>query len=237
MSKSRSEVIDRINKLRALAKSPNRNEAENAARLAEKLIVEHGMREAELVPIVGSNEHPDLADEPLLQWEKRPSNWARILAHGIAEAHNCATIEEAEGDEHAIRVVGMPDDVAIVAYMFAWLSLEVLRLAHEAADRRKRKKQSIAKKWRDVYALGLAEGMLEALEEGKREATIETASAHGLAVWDQRTIRAKDMLDELYPDSKESNITSSIGDERAYEAGMRAGKKVAPTRGEKGRLR
>src|SRR6266849_6358620 len=92
-SMSIDKIIERIQKLNKLATSSNVNEAAAAAAMAQRLMTEHRISEAQL-----SAEH-DEADAPITDMDvlaasgnKRPQTWLVWLATGAARANGCRIV-------------------------------------------------------------------------------------------------------------------------------------------------
>src|SRR6202040_2551491 len=98
--------------------------------------------------------------------------WQLRLALGICKHYDCATyvqrphLEKTTQEE--VRMVGRPDDVEAARYMFAWLSMEVQRLAKSTPVDDFARYMNTEKEWRDSFKHGAVEGIINAMHESKQ---------------------------------------------------------------------
>jgi hypothetical protein len=233
-----TSIIDKIRKLRELSKSDNVNEAAAAARAADKLISEHRLTEAELnIADPGSAEKP-IEDTGVLYESARVIRWKANLAMLLADNYSCSVWNDwkrsrtvdlntgyvAYGNQVSrYRLVGRKSDIEIVNYMFAWLSVEIDRLAKKNASGR-------GMVYSQSYCMGAVSGIKEQLRLQK-EATRAQAQASGqstaLVKLDERAKEAEIALHTMHTNlkSKKSNYQGGFND-GAYGAGKEAGRNI-----------
>jgi hypothetical protein len=134
------KIIDRIQKLRALAESTNVHEAAAAAAAAQTLMDENRVSEAQL------QAEGDVADEPVTDTDvlaatgfKTPVEWMTRLASGVAIANGCRISVRSstrpsrygfrEGVAGKIRMWGQQKNLDAATYIFHMLRNEIERLA------------------------------------------------------------------------------------------------------------
>jgi Protein of unknown function (DUF2786) len=227
-------IIEKVQKLRKLARSDNIHEAEAAAAAADRLIQEHGLAEAQLEAQGQQVAEPVAEDAtPLAAWH-RASTWQRILASGLIRHYDCATYlywdykncNSVGNPALAQKVIGRASDIALVRYMWSWLSVEIERLAqlHKGNGR----------SWLDSFRRGAVNGVLNKLFENKQKVRDEAAAkakvaeeilkvvnpaataaqpagSSALALYDKRKEDAKAKLYELHPDIKKQDERSRGG--------------------------
>ena len=204
-----ASVIDKVQKLRRLARSENPNEAAAAAAAADRLIQEHGLAEAQLQADGKQAAETVTEDQsPLAAWTGKTPTWQRILASGLARHYDCASyLVWIRSNTLAHKIIGRPSDLATVRYMWGWLSVEIERLAqlHKGEGR----------SWLDSFRRGAVDGVLDKLYESKRAAREEVqakvklaaaispdlaAPSAALVIYDRRRQEAVDAMKELHPD-------------------------------------
>lgn len=181
-------IDDVLAKVRALqelaARSTSADEAATAAATADALLQKHRLSQADVDASAGGPAEA-LCDDPDPLWlGKRRLSWIGRLAAILAEHYGCAVYTRTQVRTRARRrrrprapkqeilgvalhVAGLPSDIAIVRFMFAWLSVEVARLAvHEGRAR-------------SAFAHGAVTGIARALRESQETANAAHAVTHG----------------------------------------------------------
>lgn len=216
------EVIEKVQKLRRLATSSNVHEAAAAAAAADKLIQEHGLAEAQLeVDGQTAAERPE--QETLTSWT-RIVTWERVLAKGLANHYDCTTLVQPDyvnaRSETKYQVIGRPSDLASVRYMFAWLVVEIERLAQQNRGQ--------GRVWLRSFRHGAVEGVLSAMRESKQAAR-ETATSTALVLVDQRLALAEAERERLHPDMTKTRGVRFSHDPYAFRQGQSAGRSLHQT--------
>jgi hypothetical protein len=207
----RSRVLERLRRLRALSTSSNEHEAAAAAAAAERLLQEHEIAEAEIegagsVPVEGARREA-LGRVPA-------QLWIATLGHNLAQLHSCAVWRTgAVPNGFFLHIVGRPDDVATVRYLFAWLLSEITRLAESLGAGR-------GLRWRNAFRHGATSGVLAAMRDARHEAR-RVASSTALAVLDDRLAEARKLLPPL-----KQGRAPRIGDGDAFRRGREEGAKL-----------
>lgn len=154
------KLLERINKLLALSKSPEINEGNLAMEMAQKLMSENGISmselnscklEEELGPISASENHFGT---------KKPKVWETILAHTIAEHFGCVSFISGKFRDElyhgklcrvwAMRFVGHEGNRVTCEIMYNWL--------HKLISKEARKSVSVAREI-DSFCYGAAEAL------------------------------------------------------------------------------
>lgn len=241
-------VIEKVQKLRKLARSTNEHEAAAAAAAADRLIQEHGLVEAQLQAEGKVEAEPVTEDqEGLTVWRGRAPTWQRQLASGFTRHYDCAAYlawdyrNRAPDGRPGMRhnLVGRASDVAAVKYMFGWLSVEIERLAQE--------RKGNGRSWLDSFRRGAVQGVLNKLYESKKaargevEARVAVASAidpgtkagAGLVLYDRRREEAVEAMKAMHEDvaermkrSRGGRSFASPSSHDGYSAGREAGRSI-----------
>lgn len=222
-------VIAKIAKLRALATSSNLNEAAAAAAAADRLMQEHSIAEAELEAAGEAPKEPvALADDPFAQWsERRVPQWQRKLAWRLIGHYDCIGIESnmrgrggcVEVPAAFIRIIGRKSDIDAARYMYAYLTLEIERLAQL--------NRGNGRHWLDAFRHGAVFGCLEAMQASKSKVIKEARSTQSSAMVliDSRKAEAQVELARLYPKRGKSHGVGQRGGS-GFRAGRAAGKQL-----------
>ncbi len=170
-------VIARVKALRALASDcSNLHEAQQAAAKADELIQRHRLEEADLES-AGTATSEAVGDdgEPLDSWT-RSISWKLFLAAKLSKHYGCfvSSCRRTCGgytEGVSINIAGRPSDVHIVRYMYAWLGVEIERLA--SAER--------GKGARNDFRIGACTGIGNTLAKSRQAAEQIHAQSHGNA--------------------------------------------------------
>lgn len=177
-----SQVVEKIQKLRRLATSSNVHEAAAAAAAADRLIQEHGLQEAQLeAEGKAPGEKPSLETEPVAAWTGLTPAWQMALGGLLCNHYECACYREnikRDGRRvESLRIVGRPSDVATVRYMFAWLVLEIERLAQAARPSEPVRSPAELVAYRNSFRHGAVNGVIYAMRNAKAAAQKQATSA------------------------------------------------------------
>jgi hypothetical protein len=210
-------VIEKVRKLRALSQSDNLHEAAAAASAAERLIQEHSLSEAAL--------HVDASDEPVGSDDvdlpgAQIARWQSNLLWHLSKAYQIAgvfgVVRDALGRRaHRYKAHGRPQDLATLAYQYAYFTVEVERLAQKIGRGRGRT-------FLNSFRLGAVAAIGESLASVQTE-TRAAASSSALVVVDRRAELAKDALRRACPNIRTSKGGASAINGSAYALGKQAG--------------
>jgi hypothetical protein len=130
---TREEILDRLKKLLAVSRDNGAtdNEANIAAGIARRLMNEH---EITIEQVLRAKQAEDFANEQVdpTGFRRRPPNWYKMLAMGVAEGFDCKC---AEGDEGRLHFLGFVRDAAVAAYLFRVLTADLRRAVRQASNR------------------------------------------------------------------------------------------------------
>lgn len=216
-------IIDRINKLRALSKSDNINEAAAAAAAANKLIDQHRLSESEL-------EKDDCEKEIILKdniplYEcARITQWRTALANVLAKHYSCAIYNSTGFRLNRYTLVGRKSDIDLVHYMYSWLSTEIERLS-ASASKGKNFDRSRGRIFAGSFSLGAVEGISQQLNASRKEAAVD-ASATALVRLEARWAEADSFLRKTVDKLKETKGKPIMVNMKAFDTGVETGKNI-----------
>jgi len=153
-------LLDRVQKLLALAQSDNRHEAEAAAAAAQKLILKHNLQVSE------ETTHKDYSFRHLGRITGRVTEWERRLGNILSD-HFCVEViwvpayrleEQKRGS--VLEAIGTPDNLALAAYVYDFLSVNA-----EHAWAKHREANKLGNRERMTYLAGVMSGFAEKLSE------------------------------------------------------------------------
>jgi hypothetical protein len=169
----RARVLERVARLLALAESPNRHEAENAAALAQRLMLKHN---------IASSEHTErrrYAYRYVGQPKGRIQESEHILAAILADYYFVEAIWVSGYRPHdgkrgnVLEICGTPENLEMAGYVHAYLNGTAERLWKQ----HKREQHIDSDRDRRGYLAGVMEGFRERLKLERRR-----SKEHGL-VW------------------------------------------------------
>jgi len=221
-----SNVLDTITRLKALARNAGTQaEAEAAANAAERLISKYQLDEVVLNgQLWGSGtarEELTEAEQPL--WEGKSTKvWLTMLANGLCIDHGCALIcQRVRGESVTFRFAGNKTDMELVRYLFAWLSVEIDRLA-----RRERGAAAI-----NAFRVGATVGVLRAMKGARQQEVAETSRQSAQMVLVDRAAQAMTYLVAKAGGRVKKGSGPSLHDRSAYERGKTAGANMTTRHG------
>ncbi len=199
-------ILERIRKVLALAKSSDVHEAAAAMGLAQKLMARYWISEADLEADKPPKSRAVLVDRVVFQWEsQRAAPWHWHVVSAFCHANRCHGYM-AGRSRRAYMARGTAEDLDTVAYLVGYVVLEIDRLC-DVAMRGPGRGEGRA--WANSFRLGAAAGVASAIKEADKKAEDEARSeasdplaARGVAY--RKAIEANDVqavlaLDKLAP--------------------------------------
>lgn len=214
-----SSIIEKVQKLLALSKSSNANEAATAAALANKLIDQYRLSEAD---IHQESDDPLIEDSNTIYETGRIVPWKNNLVVALAKHYGCAiynslTFPNGRKVSH-YKLIGRQSDIQITNYMFSWLTMECQRLSEQEAHGKGRVFVS-------SYCQGFVRGVIEQLNQSRKEAQ-STATSSAIIKIDAREQDAKDFMNSKYNLKNYKTHSAARIDPSAFNAGMNRGKSI-----------
>jgi len=213
-------IIEKVQKLLALAKSSNINEAAAATAAANKLIDQYRLSEADLS--LSSEDDQLIEDDGFVYETGRIVPWKNSLAITLAKHYGCAmfnsTVYPNGRKVSRYKLIGKKSDIQITKYMFSWLTAECQRLVEKEA-------QGKGKIFSQSYCQGFVSGVSQQLTIS-REAAKQEASSAAIVKIDSREQEAIHFMNQNYNLKANKASSASRIDPRAFDAGMNKGKSI-----------
>ncbi len=214
MNAEDEKILQRVQKLLALASSPNVHEAAQAAAQAQRLIEQHrlqGLLDAK------NQEEPveDARNEPLAT-ARRIRKWKQVLAGSLASLNGCVTYTHQIGREQQLILVGTASDQAAVRALWDWLCHRIEWLSATHGD-------GHDKRWHDAFRIGAVQTIIERLQATQQELSAEL-SCSALVVVNGGLARRQDRVAEYAQQTL--NLKKGRGirvDAQAFDRGRAAG--------------
>lgn len=212
------KIIEKIQKLLALATSDNVNESANAAARAQELMTKHRLELADVEAMTPGVE-ADKIETITVDLEKSNIAWKTALAAGIAVANDCRSFSRhfmVGGKQTQVGTcyVGPQSSLATMAYMYKYLVREIDRLA--ALNRGK---PGATRKWLRDFRMGAVAEITTRLISASKAAKVG-ASGTALAVVNKTLERVEEAIEQM---GLKQGKEPTVKDAGAFHAGRRAG--------------
>lgn len=220
--RDRQHIIDKIQKLRNLANNSasTLDESIAAFAIAEKLLQDNAIEEAEIEYVSGIEEATIEDPSPASDWKKRVTNWQAIILNTLCDAYNCKGIIKFDRNgNRGFYIIGRPSDISIIKYQSSYFILELVRLANLLAP--SNLGRGSGKTWYNSFYIGACAAIKETLTKTKND-VIATASSNALVVLNKHEAASEAEFNRLYPRTKSSTFNPNI-DHYAYNEGKKAG--------------
>lgn len=216
-----SAVIEKVQKLLALSKSSNANEAANAAAAANKLIDQFRLSELDL-----STEEQELdpmvEDDSYIYETGRIIPWKAALVRNLAAHYGVAHYNDNHYPDgrkiSRFKLIGRQSDIQIVRYMFTWLGMECQRLAD--ANAKGQGRVFVAS-----YCEGFVQGVANQLRVSRQEAK-QQATSSAIIKLDGRLQEAQSFMYGRHNLKKSKSYSQSQRDYGAFAAGQQQGQSI-----------
>lgn len=231
MNTANENILAKVRSLLKLAAdAKNRgslHEAHAAAMRADEMVQRYRLDTAAIHLPEGEQRAPDPIGKGELYSAPRTATWRSSLATVLAKHYGCCVYVERSTDGRdymrpvsRIVLIGYESDAALVRHMFAWIDLEIGRLANLETHGRAA---------RNAFCLGAVTGFAEALRQSKRKATTEHEHQHGPSAAMVLRERAEEV--QRYVDKHVGKLYAGSGsrfrDRSAYERGIQAGARLS----------
>lgn len=221
---NREKILDKIQKLLALAKCPvGLGDTEAAMAAATRLMLRHRIEHAEL-EAAGLEESAGAVVEDLLPPGARSfRTWQSALLGGLCEANGCRLLlSSGRGCRSAMLVCGTPEDVACVRVLFRHCEGEIQRLAQDFRLIRlshRDKVRSAMASFRFGAALAIGEKALAARDQ------MLLGNSRALAVVQRHLADLDAWLAEKFGQIGRKKVKASV-ESMAFEEGRKQGAQV-----------
>lgn len=212
---STTNILEKAQKLLTLRdRAATEGESLAAARALAILLEKHRLTTAEV-----ETASPDQREEIAIDEErplfiiKRLAVWKHRLLNVLTRQYGCATFRRRGMLGNAQHLVGQPSDIAMVRYMWAWLTNEIECLVRVSPFRGRVARDS----FREGFVMGIAEQFIAA----KAEAVGSSSSEAGLVL----ASRFEDAIKHMHKGIKGLRTQPVYTTRRVHHGAMNAGKR------------
>jgi Protein of unknown function (DUF2786) len=208
-----ANVLARVRKLLAVAEHPNTppEEADSAARAAERLIAKYAIDEALLEAAAQTKSKPEsrtmVVDPPYASAKTR-------LVGAVANAHSVrAIIVRNTGETHHVILIGFAADLQVVDLLYTSLLLQ--------ATTSVRRQPASGRAFRRAFLIGFAAEVGQRLSATRRDAVAAVGGASTALALRDRQSDVEDAVRERFPRLRTTRTT--VSDRGGLVAGRRSG--------------
>lgn len=216
-----SAVIEKVQKLLALSKSANPNEAAAAAAAANRLIDQHRLSESDL-SVEQAEVDPMVEDDGYIYESGKITQWKAMLVRILARHYGVAHYNDnyyPEGRKVSrFRLLGRTSDIQITRYMFTWLMNECQRLADAQA-------KGLGRVFVSSYCEGFVNGVAIQLNASRKEAQ-KDATTTAIIKLDARLKESEDFMYATHNLKKTKSVSYGQRNMMAFAAGEQQGKSI-----------
>jgi Protein of unknown function (DUF2786) len=221
MNQTKDKIIDKIRKLLKLSESPNEHEAHRAIMKAQQLAFKNGIEIAEI-----SDENKDAVVDRFINPQSRVPVFKRRISAVLASNFRVAVFRETIFDhedlklKEIMRVIGLPEDVAIFKQVYAYTirSYSILLNAFLKKYKRTYPRRKIKQNLKNDYMIGFLSGLIDRFEKNIRE--------HSLIVITPQVVN--DKIKELNCFKSKDRKLSYKNDHIAIDQGWNDAKQLTP---------
>jgi len=228
----RQKVLNTIDKLFALAQSPNENEAALAASKAQELMDKYNLVAEEIHPTTKQ----DIVNEDVVT-QGRFQSWVYIFFNELAKAHDCYAIVS-RGKYYAaggvvvsgkkLRVIGHKNNVEVFKATFNYLRSMIIVLSDIEVIEAKRAcilygDKGVTYKYRDSFCRGCSRRIVERIRESREERIKTDAACTALVVCHKQQVQ--EYVQENIKLGNRHNVRQSVN-MYAFNQGRIAGNNV-----------
>jgi len=211
---SNDKVIDLIQKLLALSKSPNENEAILALRKAQELLEKYNlsMRDIPMDTIIQDVKMVNL------EFPIESKEWKKYLIHYIAQSNFCTTVLSSK----SLHVLGRNTNVVATVIMSSWIMDQLDSLA--LMETRLYQGPTSKVKYKNSFLWGATERINQRLKEGTQERAQVNTNLKALI------IDLKSEVENFKAQQFPRLVSHSVGgyhDREGYSRGQEAGSKIS----------
>ncbi len=233
-----SDLIQRLQKVRALTDSSVPGEAAAAAAKLQEILLKYNLDMEDIEedsPSVGDRYVKE--DLELGATSGNMINWRRILLSGIARSLMCAAFGY-QGTPTMV-IVGQKHNIEIVRHFYDYLSYEISRLADVTWERARDRTREHGRSWKSSFYNGAVDVVVQRLEEKYQQVSQQDSQTRALALRSEKDL--DDAVGNLIGRVRKNTVRQRYS-KAGYSRGARAGKKFNLDRpvgddGRKNRLR
>ncbi len=215
------DLIQRLQKVRALTESSVPGEAAAAAAKLQEILLKYNLDMEDI-----EEDSPEVDDRyvkedlELSATSGNMINWRRILLSGIARSLMCAAFGY-QGTPKMV-IVGQKHNIEIVRHFYDYLSYEISRLADVTWERAKGRTREHGRSWKSSFYNGAVDVVVQRLEEKYQQVSQQDSQTRALALRSEQDLN--DAVGNLIG-RVGKNVVRQRHSKSGYSRGARAGKR------------
>lgn len=170
-SDSRQKLMDKIDKLLRLSRSPNEHEASLAASMAQKMMDEHNLTMAEIEP----TRKEDIGSVPFMKSKKIPT-WEQKFLVRLSRCYDCSVFFKKNrlDRNQSVHVVGHKNNIPVFISMYMYLREIISAKADKEAIRARTMRDELPTKksfiqFKLSFSHGCSDRIVERINESRKE--------------------------------------------------------------------
>lgn len=220
------EILDKIQKLlnMTVANGASLNEAANAAKIAQKLLLEHQLTVADLSNDKASKEK--IHDDSFLFEGQRVIHWKASLAVAVCKVNGCKVYtKHVTHTRLRYAVIGRDSDIEICKYFYDYLSNEIERLCKQAMACG----YGTGKTWSNCYKQSAVKAVTENLYDAQKEVRAANTGTTAMVKVDMKAEEVELWAKQNLKLKSQKSYYRVDNDARTL--GYQAGKKISLSKG------
>ena len=216
-----TDLIQRLQKVRALTESSVPGEAAAAASKLQEILLKYNLDMEDI-----EENSPDAGDKYVREdlelgaTSGNMINWRRILLSGIARSLMCAAFGY-QGTPKMV-IVGQKHNIEIVRHFYDYLSHDISRLADITWEKARRRTREHGRSWKSSFYNGAVDIVVQRLEEKYQQVSEQDNQTRALALRSEQEL--DDAVGNLIGRVRKNAVRQRYS-KSGYSRGARAGKK------------
>ena len=216
------ELIQRLQKVRALTESSVPGEAAAAAAKLQEILLKYNLEMEDVEENSPVPHDKYVRDElELGVTSGNMINWRRILLSGIARSLMCAAFGS-KGTRKMV-IVGQRHNIEIVRHFYDYLSSEISRLADVTWGKARNGTRENARSWKSSFYNGAVDIVVQRLEGKYQQVSNRDSHTQALVLRNERDL--DDAVGHLIGRVRKNTVRQRHS-KAGYSRGVRAGKRV-----------
>lgn len=217
-----SDLIQRLQKVRALTESSVPGEAAAAATKLQEILLKYNLEMEDIEEDSPASDDRYVKEElELGVTSGNMINWRRILLSGIARSLMCAAFGY-QGTPRMV-IVGQRHNIEIARHFYDYLSSEISRLADVTWVKARNKTREHGRSWKSSFYNGAVDTVVQRLEEKYQQVSNQDIHTQALVLKNERKL--DDAVGSLIGRVRKNTVRQRYS-EAGYSRGARAGKRV-----------
>ena len=217
-----ADLIQRLQKVRALTDSSVPGEAAAAAAKLQEILLKYNLEMEDIEDDLPVPDDKYVREElELGVTSGNMINWRRILLSGIARSLMCAAF--GYQGTHKMVIVGQRHNIEMSRHFYDYLSSEIDRLADATWMKARKRSREHARSWKSSFYNGAVDIVVQRLEEKYQQVSKQDSHTRALVLRNERDL--DDAVGNLIGRVRKNTVRQRHS-EAGYNRGVRAGKRV-----------